>query len=210
MKDLQLPNAIQVHERGITVHLSQRQLRKEEVVNQVMDLSFHYLSGIEEWTKWALADLYVWCEDHRLDPLNYIDQTKLATGTIRNRAVAVRVFPLEKRVWSLSISHYIIASNRSLTPEDRVTVMDLAEQGGLSREAMKVLVRQYIGEADPEQAIFSPQRLYTNVSTMLNRSRRVYEWASANGLPDDLRTGYKEIEQDVKAEVALLWERIQE
>lgn len=199
----ELPIEVEISDRGLIV-VDERGITDEKIFN-----TFTYLSNVESASKWAIADLYVWCMDNGLDPFDYIDQTKISMSTVRNRAVAARCFPPHTRRWNLSIDHYIIASNSKLTDEERYALMDAAEQGSLPREALRELVRETIYGDAILTPTFSLRALHMNLAPFFSRSRRVYQWAVENGLPDNLTREYNAMEDAANKQMRLLWDKLE-
>lgn len=195
---------IETVQRGLTI------TDERALTDETIELAFDVFSIVEDESKWRIVDLYMAVRQMGLVPEDYIDPTKISEFTIKNRLVAWRLWPhASQRKWDLTIGHYIVAANRRLQPEDRLAVLDQAEQGGLGREAMRELVHSYIGTSHAGPTKFNPSRLHNKLTSALGRGRRVYDWAAANGLPDDLKDSYAEIYTEAKEELELLHESLE-
>lgn len=175
------------------------------LTDETLQDAFDFLFNVESDSIWAQLDLYAFCLEIRLDPFDYIDPTQISQATLNNRMVAWRTFPTpQSRRWRLSFTHYLVVSNRRLQHEDRVAIMDQAEQGGLSSDTVRELVKSYLGGQEEEIIRYNPVRMHRVFTTAFHRSRRIYEWASANGLPENLDKEFSEVMGEAKAELELL------
>lgn len=145
------------------------------------------LTRLDASVKWALIDVIAmsrgaWGEMYD----QMIEATQLSPGTLANMMnVWLRFQRPEDRLWDLSFSHYTAVAVDTLDPETRGYILDMAVDGGLSRDQVRDIVKQY----GPNPIVTPP----FSKEVFVGKIQKLIEWAEANDAPDSLVAAVKEL-----------------
>lgn len=109
------------------------------------------LWNAHELSRWCLGDAIAYSEDEYRDDvyMQAVSVTGLSLNTLQNYASASRLVPPQRR--RLNVSHSIHVEVKSLDGNQQRQLLAKAEREGLTKEAVRELVREAKGRPEPEE-----------------------------------------------------------
>lgn len=164
-----------------------------EITYEQAEEAIRTLTRLGGAVTWALADtiamsMGTWGSMYD----QMMEATQLSQGTLQNMMTVWRRFPtLDSRLWDLSFSHYRAVSVDYIDNETRAVILEHAEEKGLSRDAVRDIVKAY--GPRPIVQPFSKE-------VFIGKLSKLIEWAEGNDAPPELIEAVKELFRDFKQE----------